>query len=255
MRNLMSRLVQYDRRLLSKFPSLVGIDEAGRGCLAGPVVAAAVWLDGTFFLNKLRRNLAEEINDSKKLSAEDREEIYQLIEGWAARGLLRWVSASADVLEIDAYNILGATRLVMHRCLQGLADAHAGPCPFAAAATGSDVPLFSAEDRAWPRVLVDGRPLKPFSWQHQAVVGGDGKSLVIAMASIVAKVRWDRLLVALEKDFPGYGFAENKGYGTAQHVAALKEMGPCEQHRPLFLRSILQEENGATENHPELPLV
>mgnify|MGYP000893324454 CR=1 FL=1 len=250
----MSRLVQYDRRLLSKFPSLVGIDEAGRGCLAGPVMAAAVWLDGTFFLHKLRRNLAEEINDSKKLSAEDREEIYQLIQGWAERGLLRWASATADVLEIDAYNILGATRLAMHRCLQALADAHAGPCPFAAAASGSDVPLFSLEDRAWPRVLVDGKPLKPFAWQHQAVVGGDGKSLAVAMASVVAKVRRDRLMAELERKFPGYGFAENKGYGTAQHVAALKEKGPCEQHRPLFLRGILREEGVAEETHPELPL-
>ncbi|MDR2983005.1 MAG: ribonuclease HII [Puniceicoccales bacterium] len=247
----MSRLIQHDRRQLAKYPSLLGIDEAGRGCLAGPVSAGAVWLDATFFSSKLRRQLAGTINDSKKLSAEDRDEIYHIILGWEERGMIRCATAMADVMEIDAYNILGATRLAMHRCVQTLVESHEGPCPFATAASGDDVPLFSDNDVAWPRMLVDGKPLKPFAWQHHALVGGDGKSLSIAMASILAKVRRDRLMEELDRAYPKYGFATHKGYATPEHITAIKAHGPCPEHRPLFLRSILNNPEGQEEDHLE----
>jgi ribonuclease HII len=215
------------------------------------VSAGAVWFDRSFFDDKARCKLARQANDSKKLSPAAREELHEALVAWEAAGAVRLAQATANVLEIDAYNILGATRLAMHRCLRALADAHAGECPFLAAASGEDTPLFATETVAWPLVLVDGRPLKPFAWEHRALVGGDGRSLAIALASILAKVRRDRLMVALDEKYPQYGFAGHKGYATAIHIEALRAHGPCPEHRPLFLRSILPAPTSAVETQPE----
>jgi len=100
-------------------------------------------------------------------------------------------------------------------------------------------------------VLVDGLPLRPFAWAHESVKGGDGKSLAIALASIVAKVERDRLLVELDARYPAYGFARHKGYGTPDHIEALRRLGPCPEHRELFVRGILAGEEPPPESQDE----
>lgn len=179
-------------------PGLVaGVDEAGRGPLAGPVVAAAVILD------ELRpiKGLA----DSKQLSAARRAALYDEIR---AKALCCSV-AEASVQEIDTLNILQATMLAMRRAVQGL--------------------------RLKPvKVLVDGNRLPPLDILAEAIVQGDAKVQAISAASILAKVTRDRLLETLHAQHPQYGFDRHKGYGTAQHLAALREHGPLPVHRRSF---------------------
>ncbi|MCW5644276.1 MAG: ribonuclease HII [Rhodoferax sp.] len=179
-------------------PGLVaGVDEAGRGPLAGPVVAAAVILDD--------RNPIDGLADSKKLSAAQRERLFDLI---CARALCCAVG-SATVQEIDQLNILQATMLAMRRAVEGL--------------------------RLTPaRVLVDGNCIPVLKVRAEAIVGGDARVPAISAASIVAKVHRDRWCAQLHAQYPGYGFADHKGYGTAQHLAALRRLGACPEHRRTF---------------------
>jgi ribonuclease HII len=176
---------------------IAGIDEVGRGPLAGPVCVAAVILD--------RDNLPQGLDDSKKLSASRRAALYEEI---CARACAVSV-ALAPAAEIDALNIRGATLASMARAARTLAIA----------------PRF---------VLVDGRDLPPLSCPGRAVIKGDATSLSIAAASIVAKVTRDRLMARLDRLHPGYGFAGHAGYPTAAHRAALKAKGPCPEHRRSF---------------------
>lgn len=179
-------------------PGLVaGVDEAGRGPLAGPVVAAAVILDELHPIKGLA--------DSKQLSAARRAALYDEIR---AKALCCSV-AEASVQEIDALNILQATMLAMRRAVQGL--------------------------RLKPaKVLVDGNRLPPLDVLAEAIVQGDAKVQAISAASILAKVTRDRQLEALHAQHPQYGFDRHKGYGTAQHLAALREHGPLPAHRRSF---------------------
>jgi ribonuclease HII len=179
-------------------PGLVaGVDEAGRGPLAGPVVAAAVILDDTQPIAGLA--------DSKKLSAARRECLFDDIR---ARALCCSV-AMASVEEIDRLNILQATLLAMRRAVEGL--------------------------RLKPRlVLVDGNRLPVLDVRAEAIVQGDAKVQSISAASILAKVTRDRGLQALHDQYPHYGFDQHKGYGTAQHLEALRRLGPCPEHRRSF---------------------
>lgn len=179
-------------------PGLVaGVDEAGRGPLAGPVVAAAVILDE---LNPIKG-----LADSKQLSAARRAALYDEIR---ARALCCSV-AEASVQEIDTLNILHATMLAMRRAVQGL--------------------------RLKPaKVLVDGNRLPPLDVLAEAIVQGDAKVQAISAASILAKVTRDRMLEALHAQHPQYGFDRHKGYGTAQHLAALRDHGPLPVHRRSF---------------------
>lgn len=241
-------LLQFDRKRLGSAPGLCGVDEAGRGCLAGPVVAAACWADAKFYDGRMRARLASAMNDSKQLSADDRDELFDLLGLWKNKGVLRFAPGSATVLEIGVYNILGATKLAMGRALKTLEDEAGAPSPFAAHGQKSD-PLFASGATTTVPVLVDGKPIRPFAWEHEAIVGGDAKSLVVAMASIVAKVTRDRALLALDKTYPDYGFAVHKGYGTPDHVLAIHRHGPCPEHRALFLRGILN--GGKTAGIPE----
>ena len=173
---------------------LAGVDEAGRGPLAGPVVAAAVILDDMQPIKGLK--------DSKLLSPRRRERLNDEIR---ARALCVCV-AEASVEEIDRLNILQATLLAMQRAVQGL--------------------------RLPPhRVLVDGNRLPVLAMPAKALVKGDSKVAAISAASILAKVHRDRLCDALHEQFPAYGFAQHKGYPTAVHLQALKAHGPCPQHR------------------------
>ena len=176
---------------------LAGVDEVGRGPLAGDVVTAAVILDP--------ERPIEGLADSKKLSEKRRQILYHEIKEKA----LHWTLGRASVAEIDEINILQATLLAMVRAVDALA--------------------VSPE-----LVLVDGNRLPKWHYKAQAVVGGDGRIAAISAASIIAKVTRDAELVALDRLYPGYGFAAHKGYGTAQHLAALQEFGPCPVHRQSF---------------------
>ena len=176
---------------------LCGVDEAGRGPLAGPVTAAAVMLDPDRPIDGLR--------DSKKLSAAARERLADEIRLRAAA----WCVAEASVAEIDQLNILQATLLAMQRAVAGLGR---------------------APDEVW----VDGNRCPDWAWRSQAVVKGDDKVAAIAAASILAKTTRDQFMCRLHQDYPAYGFAQHMGYGTAAHLAALKAHGACPQHRRSF---------------------
>lgn len=173
---------------------LAGVDEVGRGPLAGDVVAAAVILDP--------QRPVEGLRDSKKLSASRREELAILIRERA----LAWAIASASVAEIDELNILQASLLAMHRAVQGL-------------------------DVQPEYVLVDGNRLPDWNYVSEPVVRGDDRVPSIAAASILAKVHRDNALIALGAQYPGYGFASHKGYPTAAHLQALQTLGVTPVHR------------------------
>ncbi|MEA3276942.1 MAG: ribonuclease HII [Pseudomonadota bacterium] len=176
---------------------VAGVDEAGRGPLAGPVTAAAVILDAQRPISGLA--------DSKRLTASKREALEIEIHERS----LAWAVAASTVEEIDRINILQASLLAMRRAVEAL--------------------------RMRPqRVLVDGNRCPKLSCPVEAVVGGDGLVSAISAASILAKVTRDREMLVLDARYPGYGFARHKGYPTAAHMAALRELGPCEVHRRSF---------------------
>ena len=178
----------------------VGVDEAGRGSLAGPVVAAA------YQFHKGGVEL-EGLDDSKKLSRKKREALFErLTDGEMGR----WAVGEASLEEIQEHNILVASQMAMARALKALGDI-----------TGV--------------ILVDGLPAKHLGKQHVAVVGGDGICPSIAAASVVAKVSRDRTLLQFGQLYPMYGFSKNCGYGTAEHLQALRVHGPCPLHRRSFL--------------------
>ncbi|MBT3914737.1 MAG: ribonuclease HII [Rhodospirillaceae bacterium] len=182
------------------FNRIVGIDEAGRGPWAGPVVAAAV------ILNPKNTNdaLLAELDDSKKLSAPKRDALYEALQQSADVGV-----GKASVEEIDTINILQATFLAMTRAVESLP---------------------SAPDFA----LVDGNKLPPLSCPAEAIIKGDSRSLSIAAASIIAKVTRDRIMTELGEIHPGYAWEKNKGYGTKAHQAGLEQRGVTEHHRKSY---------------------
>ena len=184
---------------------IAGVDEAGRGPLAGPVFAAAVIFPSEWILNGLPKPL-KKVNDSKQLSPELREDLFAEL---TSRAAIRFAIAQVPEQMIDQINILQAT----HRAMN-LALAQLNPAP--------------------EHVLVDGLPVKSMQWPQTAIVSGDALSYSIAAASILAKVSRDRLMVQLDGQYPGYGFADHKGYGTPEHVAAIKARGPCPIHRQSF---------------------
>ncbi|WOO42545.1 ribonuclease HII [Rubellicoccus peritrichatus] len=232
-----SALWLHDCSVIEDRHSLVGVDEAGRGSLAGPVMAAAVYCEKAFFESREAASEAVAINDSKQVKPEDREQMAVIILGWRDAGLIRAFWAAGSVDEIAEHNILGATRLAMKRSLEGLDITLPG--------MDVDLPLFQDEQNSNPDILVDGRPLKPFPYKHTGLVKGDGKSFCIAAASILAKVHRDRLMAELCQKYPQYGFSRHKGYATNQHCNAIREVGPCPEHRELFLRKIVGESEKA----------
>lgn len=175
-----------------------GVDEAGRGCYAGPVCAAAVVLPPKFYHPLL--------NDSKQLTEARRQLLRPIIEAQA----LAWAVGWASPQEIDAYNILQATYLAMHRAIAQLAIE----------------PGF---------LLVDGNRFKPYTGiDHACMVKGDGRFASIAAASVLAKTHRDALVQTLHAEFPHYGWDKNKTYGTATHRAAIEQYGTCVHHRKSF---------------------
>ena len=193
-------LWEHERALYERgYTVLAGVDEAGRGPLAGPVCAAAVILP--------RELQIDGLNDSKKLSEKKREALFDIIR----ENALAYSVAFASHREIDELNILNATYLAMNRAVAGL----------------SLTPDMT---------VVDGNRAKGIEFPNITLVGGDGKSANVAAASVLAKVTRDRLMCELAEKYPGYGFEKHKGYPTRAHYEALRRLGPSEIHRVTFLR-------------------
>jgi ribonuclease HII len=199
-------MLRHERQAwLTGHKRLAGIDEAGRGPLAGPVIAAAVQIDPAF-LEAESEKLFSGLTDSKQLTAARRDHFFAILTDHPS---VRVGIGRADVDEIDAINILKATHAAMARAL---------------------VQLMPDVDHA----LVDGLPVRGLPCSSTAIVKGDAASLLIAAASVVAKVTRDRIMQELGRDFPAYGFAKHKGYGTAEHIEAIRVHGPCACHRRTF---------------------
>lgn len=192
-----AELLAYEERWWSRDLLVAGVDEVGRGPLAGPVVAAVVVLD--------RGTCVDGADDSKRLPAARREELYPAILGRA----LHAGAGAASVREIDRLGIVAATTLAMRRALARLGSM---PC----------------------HVVVDGRPVQGLGLDHEAVVGGDRRVHSVGCASIVAKVLRDRLMRRLARRYPGYGWETNVGYGTAEHRTAIRSRGLTPHHRLSF---------------------
>lgn len=194
--------LEFESNAINKgYKAVCGVDEAGRGPLAGPVCAAAVILP--------KNTIIEGVNDSKKLSEKKRESLYDVIKSTA----LSYCIAYASVEEIESMNILNATMLAMKRAVEGL------------------------EIKA-DYAMIDGNRLPDLNIDSEFVIKGDAKSMSIACASILAKVSRDRLLYKYAEEYPQYLFEKHKGYGTKAHIEAIKEYGPCPYHRLSFLKKI-----------------
>ncbi len=194
--------IEYEQNAeLKGYKAICGVDEAGRGPLAGPVCAAAVILPPN--------TIIDGVNDSKKLSEKKREALFDVIKETA----VSYCIAYASVEEIESINILNATMLAMKRAVEGL-----------------DVKADYA--------MIDGNKMPQLEIDGEAVVKGDAKSMSIACASILAKVSRDRLLYEYAKEYPQYHFEKHKGYGTTLHREAILEYGPCPYHRMSFLKKI-----------------
>jgi ribonuclease HII len=237
----------YDRKLVKGLPGIVGVDEAGRGCLAGPVVAGCTILPSSFFADSKNRKAVEKINDSKQISEMEREILFQKIQTWIDQGKLFGATGSATIEEIEEHNIVGATCLAMQRAMEAASVKSKGLwLPFQTQETD----LFTqdvSKDLQW-RVLVDGRSMKRLPIRHMGLIKGDTISLAVAMASLLAKVTRDQRMRQLDRQFPHYRFASNKGYGVPVHLKALEEHGTTEHHRPRFLRNILKESKNEKSN-------
>lgn len=198
-------MLEYEKQCLEKGQKYIaGVDEVGRGPLAGPVVVASV------IMPLAEEDIIQGVNDSKKVSEKNREILYQKIISKAIACSIEW----ADEKVIDEINILQATKLCMKKAIEGLSVA-------------PDTVLIDA-------VKIDCKyPILP-------IIKGDAKSYSIACASIVAKVARDRYMTEMDVKYPEYGFASNKGYGSSKHIEALKTVGPCPLHRKSFIKNFCQ---------------
>lgn len=197
----MNPLYEYDEAVRNSAGIFCGVDEAGRGPLAGDVYAAAVILDPD--------NPIEGLNDSKKLSEKKREALFDEI----IEKSLDYCIAKATIEEIEEINILAAAMLAMKRAVSGL-------------------------EKLPQLALIDGNKTPDLSCETKAVVKGDATSASIAAASILAKVERDRYMLEMAEKYPQYGFEKHKGYGTKLHREKILELGPCPLHRPSFLKKI-----------------
>lgn len=199
-------MLRHERAAWSNgYLTLAGIDEAGRGPLAGPVIAAAVSIPRER-LERDAAGLLAGLTDSKQLTAARRDHFFAIITSDPA---FAFSVGTAEVEEIDALNILRATHLAMARAVEAL-------------------------PRPVDLLLVDGRPVPGLPAPSQSIVKGDANSLLIAAASVIAKVTRDRRMEQLDRQYPGYGLSVHKGYGTAAHLAALRRLGPSPIHRRSF---------------------
>lgn len=200
-----NELMEYEREYLSKgYKLIAGVDEVGRGPLAGPVATACVIMD--------LENLVAGVDDSKKLSEKKREQLYEEIINHAISYKISFRSAE----DIDKFNILQATKMCMSDSVNGLE-------------IKPDV------------VFVDALKLEAVDIEQCSIIKGDAKSYSIACASILAKVARDRLMVKLDDVYSGYNFKKHKGYGTKEHIENLKSLGPCAIHRRTFIKNFIEE--------------
>ena len=197
----LKRMIAYETPLWDQGLCVAGIDEVGRGPLAGPVVTACVIIP--------RERLVPGVNDSKKLSERKREALYAPLIEAASYVRTAWRSPE----RIDEVNILNATREAMEEAAAGAAGAH---------------------------FLIDAVKDLALPGPSTSIIHGDALSYMIAAASVVAKVERDRYMIELDEKYPQYGFARNKGYGTAEHIEALRRFGPCPEHRASFISGILK---------------
>ncbi len=193
------------------YMAIAGVDEVGRGPLAGPVVAAAVVLPEDFDIIQ--------INDSKKLSGKKREELFPLIKEQAVAYSVGMITN--DI--IDEINILEATKRAMRGAILSLNDK-----------------LKNDKKNGIDMILIDALTLDGIDIEQRGIIKGDSKSISIAAASVLAKVTRDHMMIEYDKKFPGYGFASNKGYGTKAHYEGLKNQGLCPIHRKTFLKNVLK---------------
>lgn len=199
----LDKMLEYERALYDKgYEYICGIDEAGRGPLCGPVVAAAVILK--------KDDHIEGVNDSKKLSEKKRETLFETIKGRA----VAYSVGIVDEATIDEINILEATRLAMKKAVDGL----------------QVKPQYA---------LVDAERKVPIDVPYMPIIKGDALSESIAAASIIAKVTRDHIVIELDKEYPEYNFAKNKGYGTKEHTDAIKKYGLCKAHRRSFCKKFI----------------
>lgn len=198
----LERLTQLESALWANGRAVAGMDEVGRGPLAGPVVTACVAIP--------REKLVYGVDDSKKLTEKRREALYPLL----IEAADYWKVAFVDHEQIDQMNILAATRKAMEECAAG----------------------FTADNGV---ILVDAVQNLKLPCEERVLVHGDALSYMIGAASIVAKVTRDRYMIEMDRQYPMYGFARNKGYGTAEHIAALKKYGPCPEHRRTFIKNFI----------------
>ncbi len=195
-------LFEFDKEFKKEGYNIIcGVDEAGRGPLAGPVYACAIIMKEDFII--------PDVNDSKKLTEKKREELYDII----IENALDWSVASVSEAEIDEINILNATMKAMDMAISGLKI---------------------TPDLA----LIDGNQNRGIKLRNQTVIKGDSKSYNIAAASIIAKVTRDRFIIKMDEIYPQYGFKKHKGYGTKEHIENIRKYGPSEIHRRTFLKNI-----------------
>lgn len=203
---------------------LLGVDEAGRGPLAGPVAVGIVAVKEGF-------DVATEfpgVADSKKLSEKKREKFFELLETHAAEGSVRFVVELGSAADIDEQGIAVVIRAAIKRGVDALVKCES----LTSKNQTSEMPLKANSD---PHILLDGGLRAPAEYSQETIIGGDASVPLISLASIAAKVTRDRLIVALAPDYPAYGFEKHKGYGTKAHYEALAEHGPCALHRRTFL--------------------
>ena len=232
------QLRAFDLKQIEGVAGLIGVDEAGRGALAGPVVAGAVLVTKEFLEGRWAVGRAGRVNDSKQLTPAEREALWEEFETLVAQGQIHANYGVADVAEIEQFNILGATKLAMRRAIGGIypPEAFAQKTEPALFASPEEIAAFQPTVSA--KILVDGLALRHFPYPHHSIVNGDARSLCVAMASIVAKVTRDRLMNELDRKYPDYGFAQHKGYGTEEHREVVLKRGRCREHRDLFLRKL-----------------
>lgn len=235
------QLRAFDLKQIQGFAGLLGVDEAGRGALAGPVVAGAVLVSRDFLESRWAVGRAGQVNDSKQLTAAERADLWAEFDGLARSGQIHATFGVASVAEVETLNVLGATKVAMRRAVEQI-------YPPEAFAAKTEPDLFSSEKERASfrpavscRLLVDGLPLRHFPYPHEGLVNGDARSLCVAMASIVAKVARDRMMDELDEVHSGYGFAQHKGYGTEEHRAAVLRLGRCAAHRDSFLRKLFAQ--------------
>jgi ribonuclease HII len=210
------------------FKRIVGVDEAGRGPLAGPVVAAACYVPLDLYAkDPSARGWMDKVADSKVLSEAQREEIYMAL---TAEPRILWAAHTIDAKQIDQINILQCSMLAMHHAVSSVK-----PAPDHAVIDGNRSPWGHPEAVRANGTVRAADPEPPAGLrENEPVIKGDAKVFCVACASVIAKVTRDRLMVKYDKEFPAYGFAQHKGYGTAAHMSAIHKLGPCPIHRLTF---------------------